>query len=211
MCARGLNAINADCSFGYVIVHHTTKPPKGKDKADFAWHEIMYDMAGGAVIINWARAIMSLRATDTRGQFNLVLAKRGTRAGVTREIETGAGVRDEIVTEIPLKWSSDLIELPGRQKRLRCIFWEKMDAVAAVESPRSGQSASWLTKQFNKYRPSFPVGKENAIGLDQIARSITTGGYGKIPVRELDELIDQLVEDGMLLRVSLHDARYYIR
>ena len=60
-------------------------------------------MAGGAEIINWARAIIILKAGANPGEFTLLLAKRGIRAGVTRQVAQGAGTRDEPVTSIFLK------------------------------------------------------------------------------------------------------------
>ncbi len=134
-----LNALNTPPAFAYIIAHHTTKPATGRDRAERLWHEVMYDMAGGAEIINWARAILSLRAAETEGRYNLVLAKRGRRAGVTRLIPQGAGFREEIQTTIPLQWAHGTIpSLPGRSKPLPIIFWEGRapDAPAPVASRR---------------------------------------------------------------------------
>jgi hypothetical protein len=122
---EGLNGLNEPARFAYIVIHHTTKPPTGKDKkSGRAWNEVMYDMAGSADLTNWARAMLSLRPGLNQGEFELVLAKRGTRAGVVREVEHGLGKRLETVTTIPLKHASGSIPVPGRTRPMPRIFWE---------------------------------------------------------------------------------------
>ena len=158
---EGLNALNADQSFAFIIVHHTTKPPKGdQKKAGLSWNEIMYDMAGGALLINWARAIISLRPAEEKGEFNLILSKRGTRADVTRKVEQGAGFREEIITDIPLRWSKDLIEIPGREKRLRAIYWEPRSPDPADKGDKGGRPRK---HNFQKFSVVFPIDPAKAI------------------------------------------------
>ena len=191
----GLNSLNEPPTFGYIVVHHTTKPATGDNRQERLHHEVMYDMAGGAEIINWARAIMSLRATDTPGDYNLVLAKRGPRAGVTKEVEAGAGVRDEIVTTVPIKHSTDLIEIPGRKKRLRCIFWESREASASSTSSTT-KNGRPPTHQFSTFRPVFPKTQAEAAQFSALRRLC-------IPIRPignnaLARMIDDALADGIL-------------
>ena len=208
----GLNGLGGeDPACAFVIVHHTTKPATGKERSDRLWHEEMYGMAGGAEIINWARAIAVLKATPEKGDFNLVLAKRGTRAGVTREVPAGAGVRDEIVTDIPLRWSSHVIEVAGRQRRLKSLYWEGREADAAQNGGPPGFRGGRPRKHdFSKYAPAFPVGRANAANPAVIFRTIKTKGYGVISASSLDEVIDRAVSDGLLMRVARDDPRYYV-
>jgi hypothetical protein len=164
---EGLNGINRDSAFGYLIIHHTTKPATGKERSERLWHEVMYDMAGGAEIINWARAIISLRATETPGHFKAVLAKRGVRAGVTREVTQGAGVRHEPVTEIGLKHSDGFI--PGTSTRL--IHWEAFDLTGKESGPDEAKKVARASKhQFSDYRPVFPTKASAGLTLAQLQR-----------------------------------------
>ena len=150
---------------------------------------------------------MSLRPAAEKGDFTLVLAKRGTRAGVTHEVEQGAGVRDELVTEIPLRWSKDTIVVPGRSKPLRCIYWEAREPDADAKGAKTGRPRK---HNFEKFAPAFPTDPAKAIGLSIAFREIKTKGYGEISRTSLDNLIDYAVEDGFLRRVSRDDARYYL-
>lgn len=67
-----------------IIVHHTNKiPSNGRER-----HEWMSDCsaayagAGGAELVNWARAVLTLRPHESAvGYFDLIAAKRGDRLG----------------------------------------------------------------------------------------------------------------------------------
>lgn len=69
---------------GCIIIHHTNKvPANAKDRA--LWldpQSAAYAGAGGAEIVNWARAILTLRPVENvDGFFDLIAAKRGGRLG----------------------------------------------------------------------------------------------------------------------------------
>lgn len=170
---EGLNSLNSPPSFGYIIIHHTTKPATGKERAERQWHEVMYDMAGGAEIINWARAILSLRATPTEGEFNLVLAKRGRRAGVTKKVPNGVGFILEPVTTIPLKHAKGHIDVPGHKRGIPKIYWEprEADATQAPEpQKRGGRPAKYL---FEYYADKFPAVTSQGLPLAQLSRHLS--------------------------------------
>lgn len=121
-CRRGLNAVNREKKFAYMVTHHTTKPPSEKVK-EKAWNEMMYDMAGSADLINWARAVRIIKAEPSQeGSFTLYLAKRGKRAGVLTESESGASF--EITTKVPIKHATGTIAIKGRRKPIQRIYWE---------------------------------------------------------------------------------------
>lgn len=161
---EGLNGINRDGKFGYVLIHHTTKPATGKDRHERLWHEVMYDMAGGAEIINWARAIISLRPTEEEGQFKAVLAKRGRRAGIVREVEQGAGVRLEPVTQIGLKHATG--RLPDGTP---IIFWEPAN-ISNDPAPMSRGGGRPPSHHFADYRSVFPAKSSPGLPLNQLQR-----------------------------------------
>ncbi len=202
---EGLNALDDRCA--KFIVHHTTKPATGKDKTERLWHEVMYDMAGGAELINWARAIMSLRAAEVEGQFKLVLAKRGRRAGVTVETAQGAGVRHDPVTEIEIRHSGESIDVAGRSAKMRVIFWEK----APLTTSADGQKVSGAPKldpryKFSDVRPYLvPFTREKTGSLNQIYRS--TQATMTISRTALNNLLNQAAVDGV---ISKNERGYWI-
>lgn len=170
---EGLNGLNDPPAFGYIIVHHTTKPATGKDRAERLWHEVMYDMAGGAEIINWARAILSLRAAKQEGDFNLVLAKRGRRAGATRKKEQGAGFVIEAVTTIPLRHANGFVPMPGMAKGLPLIFWEEREA-DAVEGDDKEKAGRGMRCNFSDYRSVMPEPTEPGMELGPLHKRLET-------------------------------------
>ena len=72
---------------GLVNIHHTNKPPSGMEKREWSGNELAYLGAGSAEWTNWARAVMALRSIGRHDVFQLVLGKRGARAGWTDEHE----------------------------------------------------------------------------------------------------------------------------
>jgi len=197
---EGLNSLNEPATFGYFIVHHTTKPSTGKDRNDRQWHEVMYDMAGGAEIINWARAIMSLRATPEKGEFTLELAKRGTRAGIEKRIEDGLNTRVELQTSIPLKHSRETIHIPGRKRPMRAIFWEGREATAPEEKPESKRGGANRKYTIDQFRSSFPAHAATPLRLSPIYQAVIQS----VPVgtnRAFFNLVQRFVEDGEVERV----------
>ncbi|MEI7902783.1 MAG: AAA family ATPase [bacterium] len=73
-----------------MFIHHTNKPPSDKDERE-GWGVDMFAQyigAGGAEIVNWSRAILSLMPTKIRGCFRLCAGKRGQRLG-WEDVATG--------------------------------------------------------------------------------------------------------------------------
>ena len=104
---------------GILFIHHTNKPPNDKDlRAEWGNDEFaQYIGAGGAEIVNWARAILSLMPSGVPGIFRYICGKRWQR----------------------LDWVG-LDGKPCRQKLIRhaengCIFWRDAteDDAKAVE------------------------------------------------------------------------------
>jgi hypothetical protein len=190
---ENLNGSNPE-KFAYIIVHHTTKPSTGKDRGDRQWHEVMYDMAGGAEIINWARAILSLRATAAEGEFNLVLAKRGRRAGVTKEVEQGAGTRMEPVTIIPLKHAKGKMKLEdGRDMPI--IFWEARTTPDAEAEKSSGHGRP-EKYSFADYRNIFPAKSSPGLELNQLHKVLSANK--EIQKKTLHNVLRRWAEDSLI-------------
>lgn len=154
----GLNGINSACAFGYIIIQHTTKPATGKDRSERRWHEVMYDMAGSYDIIGWARAIISLRPTETQGEFNMVLAKRGSRAGVTKRIPHGVGYRLESTTIIPLKHCTEKMPVQGIKREVSVIFWEPREEGPEEEQVPDRSNGRPKKHSITDFISIFPIG-----------------------------------------------------
>lgn len=198
---EGLNSLNEPATFGYIIVHHTTKPSKpqaGQKSAN--WNEVMYDMAGGAEIINWARAIISLRASAEEGDFNLVLAKRGRRAGVTRKVPQGTGWTLEPVTTIPLRHAKGRIEIPGIKRGLPLIYWEGREPdEKAQETTKSGRPEKY---SFNDYRNVFPERSSHGVPIAELERRLLPNG--KIEKKILHNVLKRWAENGDVEIIQVH-------
>jgi hypothetical protein len=207
----GLNSLNDPTPrFAIIVIHHTAKPPK--EKAERKWNEVMYSMAGSADLTNWARAIISLEAGDERGQFNLILAKRGQRAELVRDIPQGAGTRQEIVTTVGLCHSTERFTPPGSKREIPVIHWQERAAIAPVapEQPKSkGGRASRFT--IEDFISVFPLGAKAAKPFAEIHRSATT----KYPVTKsvFFRILKEAANDGMILTDfarGVNNPRYYI-
>ena len=120
---------NREDKWAYMLIHHTTKP--SKEKVDVKWNEAMYNMAGGAELINPCRAIRILEASDVEGEFVLNLAKRGRRAGVKECKTTDEGTENplqvEAVTKIYLKHSDRKFKPRNKDREIPMIFWESRE------------------------------------------------------------------------------------
>lgn len=187
---EGLNGLNSDSRFGYIIIHHTTKPATGKDRSERLWHEVMYDMAGGAELINWARAIISLRPTATEGEFKLVLAKRGRRAGVVKMVEAGVGLRPEPVTVIGLRHAQGF--LPGTS--IPIIFWEPCSMDESIpEDSKPGKKEKF---RFSDFSSVFPKADSKGMALNELHRAMEAN----VPIKKnsMFNILKRWEEDGFI-------------
>ncbi len=68
---------------GVLFIHHTNKPPSAKDRQGWGTDAFTaYIGAGGAELVNWARAVLALMPCENEpGMFRLVAGKRGSRLG----------------------------------------------------------------------------------------------------------------------------------
>jgi len=80
-----LNPLLCRFQCGAVIIHHTNKPPSGKEKPDWAAGDFAYLGSGSAELANWPRAVMAIRSIGDHDAFELKLGKRGRRVGWQNE------------------------------------------------------------------------------------------------------------------------------
>jgi len=206
----GLNAINHEDKFAYMIVHHTPKPITGKGVADKKWHEFMYDAAGSAELVNWARAIITIKPTDTEGDFNLVLAKRGKRAGVKVELPgNGDGVvRLAITTKVPMKHSNREVKITGREKPFQIVYWEsrKPDAEEAA-APKAKRASHSQFQADDSYRPEVLIVHVAASGTPpmtygEIYRSVCSASHISKPT--LTRRLREMQKSGLIKETEEH-------
>lgn len=189
---EGLNRLNEPASFAYIIIHHTSKPPK--ERADRKWNEVMYEMAGSADLTNWARFVISLRASETEGRFNLVLAKRGVRAGYTKPSATGNF--HEPVTVLGLRHSKERMQVEGQD--LPVIHWELCEAEAEQSKPVAGKAGRKAKYDFNDFRAVFPKLNEPHETLGVIQRKAEQ--ISGIKAQTFRDLCQRAHEQGLLDR-----------
>jgi hypothetical protein len=78
-----LNPLLREFDCGGVVVHHTNKPPAGREKPDWSGGDFAYLGGGSAEWANWARAILAVRSLGSHSVFELRAPKRGGRLGWT--------------------------------------------------------------------------------------------------------------------------------
>jgi AAA domain len=85
-----LNPILHRYAVGCIIIHHTNKPPTGKEKATWQAGDLAYLGSGSVELANWPRAVVGIRSVGSHHVFELVLGKRGSRAHWRNEDGTTA-------------------------------------------------------------------------------------------------------------------------
>jgi hypothetical protein len=76
-----LNPLVKERNIGLMLVHHTNKPPVGKEKETWAGNDFAYVGAGSAEWINPCRAALAIRSVGSSDVFELIASKRGKRLG----------------------------------------------------------------------------------------------------------------------------------
>jgi hypothetical protein len=116
-----------------VIIHHTNKPPSGKEKPDWQAGDYAYLGSGSAEWANWARAVLALRSIGSHDVFELRAGKRGSRIGW----KNADGKRE-------------FFRLIGHSKEADKIYWR--DA-SADEIPSKGRPKSVLSNELFELLP----------------------------------------------------------
>lgn len=187
-------------------VHHTGKPKSAKETAGWTAIDWAYSGLGSSELVNWARAVMLLRPTGDH-EFQLMLAKRGRRAGATHPDgepttvvwlkHAAHGIRWEQVQppeEAPEGQDSGK-DAPGRQERTG----KRQDAKPGAPS-KASQTFAWPWIDFTSQLPAEGVSGHK---LWELASSWmeTTGRRPIISKRTFDsEVRPVLAENGIRLR-----------
>ena len=192
-----LNSINQDQLFAYIAVHHTTKPSAEKKEAK--WNEAQYGMAGSYEVISWARAIMILKAGDNDGQFDLLFAKRGSRAGIRVETESESGLKKlELTKNLPLQHSKGSFTPPGSTESIPVIFWEQRYVAPSERKAHAGGRPK--KNDIMTYIPVIPGTKAKAIPFMALHRFANELRYVS------RSTFQRLVDDGVLNKFIAKDT-----
>lgn len=110
--------------FGLMVVHHTTKPPKGDERKNWAEGDFaQYLGAGGTDVAGWSRASFLLfPVSGCFGWFRLIATKRGNRLDWRNE--AGERVREKILRygETAIYWRVPKAEeIPADVKKAASI------------------------------------------------------------------------------------------
>lgn len=201
---NGLNRINREDKWAYIIVHHTTKPSKDKSSK---WQDQMYNMAGAAELVNWARAIMIVEPLEEEGQFLLNLAKRGKRAGVRELDESSPYGAQKLVTKIPAQHATGTVVVDGRT--LPKIVWQlSATAKAARDADKKPPQGREPVLSWDDIKSYVPVGFDAAKKLAEIQRNLISDGI--IDAKQKKSVyrrIKDAEERGIV--VCRQDQRYY--
>jgi hypothetical protein len=150
-----LNPVLHRQNVGCVLIHHTNKPPSGKEKSTWQAGDFAYSGSGSSELANWPRAVVAIRSLGSHSVFELRLGKRGQRAhwrnpdGTPSFARHIAHATDGIFwrmaepTETPAEPGrkpgnsvSDILELLADQK-LSTVEWQKACREEAGISERS--------------------------------------------------------------------------
>lgn len=169
-----------------MLIHHTNKPPSAKERKGWGVDALAaYSGAGGAELVNWSRAVLTIMPIEKMvGVYVLCAAKRGTR----------------------LKW----LDAAGKQTTKRYIahsedfiFWR--DATDSEISEATGGFASSFPGRRRKSEPAKDVPAVVEL-LEEAGKPLPSGellkavvercGIGKAAAREV---ISRGMQDGAIV------------
>jgi hypothetical protein len=197
----GLDAVNKDEKFGYILVHHTGKPAvKGKDgkRAEIEDWESAYMGFGSSYLANWPRCTILLEPIPGEiGRYQIKLGKGGLNAGVSKEVPQGAGTRLEPVTRIGVKHSQRRMQVGDRDRPV--YYWE-IDDTPLPEAreplqPTAGLPDNW---DFHTISSIMPKDEKHALSKSQILRMATE--LAPATDAALVAVLQKAVHDGEVIR-----------
>lgn len=173
-----LNPLLREFECGGILIHHTNKPPTGKEKSTWKGGDFAYLGSGSAEWSNWPRAVLAVRSTVSHSVFELVAGKRGGRLRWTESDGT-------TVSRVFSKFIVHAKE-PGT------IFWREADpSERPVPEDEKADPRQIVIQCFPK--------EDEEIPKNTILRSANITGLGK---NKIHETIKELIADGTILRVE---------
>lgn len=126
---NGLNPLLIAHDCAAMVVHHTTKPPRGADKTGWSTGDFAYAGSGSAEWANWSRAVLCIRSIGSHEVYELVAGKRGSR----------------------LRWRDE----SGEREYVRLIRHSRGHGIAWVDADESDRPQS--TSDGSRSSPSSPI------------------------------------------------------
>jgi hypothetical protein len=210
----GLDALNKEEKFGYIIVHHTGKPERKDSKGNRAavedW-ESVYMGFGSSYFANWPRcsALLERRPGDEE-RYVLKLGKGRKNAGVTRIRNHEGVMRVEPTTQIPLRYSTQKKLINGKERGL--VYWESDTYEEGAPVQRGGvrEGAGRKAKySFEDFRANLKIvceGEDRRQGFNVLHRAARAALH--IPAASFNDIVLKALGVGDLVKHA--DGKYYM-
>jgi len=210
----GLDEVNRDEKFGYILVHHTGKPqkkaPGNNQRAELDEWETIYQGFGSSYLANWPRcsALLEPRSGE-KSRYWLKLGKAGVNAGVVREAEHQASKRLEPVTKIAIRHSTARMDVAGVSRPVICWVPDTDETVDQCQTEASkprrgaGRPEKYTLAEFPG---AFPRGEENRLPYGQVYRKACDSL--SVPRGTFNGLLQRWVASGEIRRHE--DGRYFV-
>lgn len=198
----GLDLLNKEEKFAYILVHHTGKPSaRNKDgkRADIEDWESVYMGFGSSYLANWPRCSALLEPVpNARGRYVIKLGKAGYNAGVTKLVDHEGVMRREPTTRIPIRHSTDKMPVGGRDRPV--YYWEDDLATPVVEAPEGQPKGRPKKFTFSQFVSIMPKTADKALTRQALYRfACDVVNIGETSFREV---LNEAVDDGLVIRTN---------
>lgn len=191
-----LDAANKAEKWGYILIHHTGKPAardKSGKRAEIEDWESAYMGFGSSYLANWPRATILLEPVPgAQGRYQIKLGKGGLNAGVTKEVEQGAGFRLEPHTRISIRHSREKMPIAGKDRPV--YYWEIDEVVPEEAKSKGGRVSRYKISDYMRFIPPTRATAETAPKLHR-----TMGGASGIPASSFADLLFRAANDGEIM------------
>jgi hypothetical protein len=154
---------------------------------------------GSSYLANWPRATILLEpVSGSPGSYQIKLGKGGFNAGVTKQVEQGAGFREEPVTRIAVRHSRDRMVVNGKDRPV--FYWEIDPAGVEQEESPAKRGASKARETIRRFASKFPRTAATATPIGHIHRSVkdltdlTYNGFKKVILKAHEDRYVSMVE-----------------
>jgi hypothetical protein len=167
-----LNPLLREFGCGCIILHHTNKPPAGREKPDWQAGDFAYLGSGSIEWAGWARCVVALRSVGSHSVFEFRACKRGSR----------------------LRWKEEdgettaYAKLIAHAKGAGQIYWREPDPDEIPKEPTAKRVPA-------KGDVLAHVPIKEAISKNELRDKANAAG---IALNRINPLIDDLIGDGSL-------------
>jgi hypothetical protein len=176
---NGLNPLIRQFNCAAVVVHHTNKPPSGREKPTWAAGDFAYLGSGSAEWANTARAVLALRSIGSHSVFELCAGKRGARLNWRDDQGQKSFVKYIAHTKEPgvICWHEagpDEIETGGRPKTYDV---EELLALLPPEGLATGEWVKLAKSECGVSEATLHRERRALLKAGRIAKSSTSGKW----------------------------------